>query len=206
MFPERFNNKTNGVTPRRWLLLGNPALADLITEAIGDGWVTDLSKLRGLVPLADDPAFRADFRRAKRGGQGAVRRLAAGRPPGRSSTRTRSSTARSSASTSTSGSCSTCCTSSCSTTGSGRTPNLDVPPRTFFFAGKAAPAYALAKLIIKLINNVAAVIDADPAVRGRLKVLFLPDYYVTLAERLIPAATCPSRSRRRATRRAAPAT
>jgi starch phosphorylase len=67
-------------------------------------------------------------------------------------------------------------------------PHLDVPPRTFFFAGKAAPAYHLAKLIIKLINNVAAIIDADPAVRGRLKVLFLPEYNVSLAERLIPAS------------------
>src|SRR5207249_2060137 len=67
-------------------------------------------------------------------------------------------------------------------------PSLDVVPRTCFFAGKAAPAYKLAKLIIKLINNVAAVIDADPAVRGRLKVLFLPNYNVSLAERLIPAS------------------
>jgi starch phosphorylase len=67
-------------------------------------------------------------------------------------------------------------------------PHLDVPPRTFFFAGKAAPAYVVAKLIIKLINNVASVIDADPAVRGRLKVLFLPEYNVSLAERLIPAS------------------
>jgi glycogen phosphorylase len=67
-------------------------------------------------------------------------------------------------------------------------PHLDVPPRTCFFAGKAAPAYRLAKLIIKLINNVADVIDADPAVRGRLKVLFLPEYNVSLAERLIPAS------------------
>ena len=67
-------------------------------------------------------------------------------------------------------------------------PGLDVPPRTFFFAGKAAPAYALAKLIIRLINDVAATIDADPAVRGRLKVLFLPEYNVSLAQRLIPAS------------------
>src|SRR5262249_40430316 len=67
-------------------------------------------------------------------------------------------------------------------------PELDLPPRTFFFAGKAAPAYKLAKLIIKLVNNVAAVVDADPAARGRLKVVFVPDYNVTLAERLIPAS------------------
>ena len=66
MFPERFNNKTNGVTPRRWLLLANPALASVITDAIGDGWITDLSELAGLKPLADDTAFRADFLRAKR--------------------------------------------------------------------------------------------------------------------------------------------
>src|SRR5207253_8833454 len=66
LFPERFNNKTNGVTPRRWLLLANPALAGLITEAIGDGWITDLSRLRHLLPLGDDAAFVADFRQAKR--------------------------------------------------------------------------------------------------------------------------------------------
>ena len=187
MFPERFSNKTNGVTPRRWLLLANPALAQLITEAIGDGWVTDLSQLRKLLPLADDAGFRDTFRQAK---QAAKARFAdwLQAPPGQTVdpdsifdsqikriheykrqllnvlhiivlyNRLR------------------------------QNPKLDVPPRTFFFAGKAAPAYHLAKLIIKLINNVAAVIDADPAVRGRLKVLFLPDYNVTLAERLIPAS------------------
>ena len=85
-------------------------------------------------------------------------------------------------------------------------PNLTMPPRTFFFAGKAAPAYHLAKVIIKFINNLAATIDADPATRGRIKVVFLPDYCVTLAERLIPAATSPTRSPPPATRPAAPAT
>jgi starch phosphorylase len=187
MFPQRFSNKTNGVTPRRWLLLANPALARLITEAIGDGWITDLSELRKLVPLAEDTAFRASFRQAKRAAKGRFTdwlRAATGQEVDPDSlfdsqikriheykrqllnvlqiiilyNRLR------------------------------QDPKSDVPPRTFFFAGKAAPAYQLAKLIIKLINNVAAVIDADPGMRGRLKVLFLPDYNVTLAERLIPAS------------------
>ncbi len=187
MFPERFSNKTNGVTPRRWLLMANPELADLITEAIGDGWITDLAQLRHIVPLTNDAAFVADFRQAKRAAKVRLAdwlRASSGHAIDPDSifdsqikriheykrqllnvlhiivlyNRLREE------------------------------PRLDVPPRTFFFAGKAAPAYALAKLIIKLINNVADVIDADPAVRGRLKVLFLPEYNVSLAERLIPAS------------------
>jgi starch phosphorylase len=187
MLPERFNNKTNGVTPRRWLLVTNPPLADLITQAIGDAWITDLSQLRQLVPLAQDKTFRGNFRKATRDGK--VRfanwlKVTTGQVVDPDSlfdsqvkriheykrqllnvlhiviqyNRLR------------------------------QNPNLDVPARTCFFAGKAAPAYRLAKLIIKLINNVADVIDADPAVRGRLKVLFLPNYNVTVAERLIPAS------------------
>jgi starch phosphorylase len=187
MFPQRFNNKTNGVTPRRWLLLANPYLAGLITEAIGDGWITDLSQLRHLLPLADDAAFVADFRQAKRAAK--VRfadwlYASSGQRVDPDAlfdcqikriheykrqllnilhiivlyNRLRDN------------------------------PTAEVPPRICFFAGKAAPAYRLAKLIIKLIGNVARVIDADPAVRGRLQVLFLPEYNVSLAERLIPAS------------------
>jgi starch phosphorylase len=187
LFPERFNNKTNGVTPRRWLLLANPDLSGLITEAIGDSWVTDLSQLRRLLPLADDVAFRNRFRQAK---QAAKERFAAWLKATTGQVidpktifdsqikriheykrqllnvlhivalynRLRSNS------------------------------TLSVPPRTFFFAGKAAPAYRLAKLIVKLINNVSRVIDEDPITRERIKVLFLPNYNVTLAERLIPAS------------------
>ncbi len=187
MYPERFNNKTNGVTPRRWLLLANPELAQHITEAIGDGWITDLSQLRRLAPLADDSSFQVGFRKASRALKGRFAdwvKSATGQQIDPDTifdsqvkriheykrqllnvlhilvlyNRLR------------------------------RNPQYDTPSRTFFFAGKAAPAYYFAKLIIKLINNVAAVIDSDPAVKGRLKVLFLPDYNVTLAERLIPAS------------------
>jgi glycogen phosphorylase len=187
MFPERFNNKTNGVTPRRWLLIANPELAALITDAIGDKWVSDLSQLRNLVPLAEKAGFRNRFRRAK---QAAKERFAtwlkatAGQIVDPNSifdsqikriheykrqllnalhiivlyNRLRAN------------------------------PSLNMPPRTFFFAGKAAPAYHLAKLIIKLINNVGQVVDKDPATRDRIKVVFLPNYNVSLAERLIPAS------------------
>jgi starch phosphorylase len=187
IFPERFNNKTNGVTPRRWLLLANPPLAATITAAIGDGWITDLSQLSKLRPLAGDSALRDDFSRAKQAAKLRFSRwlkASAGVDVDPSSifdcqvkriheykrqflnalrvvvlyNRLREN------------------------------PNAEVAPRTFFFSGKAAPSYALAKVIIKFISNLAATIDGDPLVRGRLKVVFLPDYSVTLAERLIPAA------------------
>jgi glycogen phosphorylase len=187
MFPERFNNKTNGVTPRRWLLLCNPALANTITEAIGDGWITNLDQLSKLKPLADDSSFRDDFLEAKRAaktqfadwlksttGQTVdpdsifdcqVKRIHEYKRQLLNALRIVVLYNRLRAN-----------------------PNLDMQPRTFFFAGKAAPAYHLAKVIIKFINNLAGTIDGDPAVRGKLKVLFLPDYCVSLAERLIPAS------------------
>jgi starch phosphorylase len=187
MFPERFSNKTNGVTPRRWIRLANPALADIITQAIGDGWITDLAKLEKLRPFADDAGFREAIRRAKRDAKSQFadwlkatsgltvdpatifdsqvkriheykRQLLNGLRVVVLYNRLREN------------------------------PDLEMPPRTFFFAGKAAPAYHLAKIIIKFLNNLAGTIDGDPAVRGRLKVVFLPEYCVSLAERLIPAS------------------
>jgi starch phosphorylase len=187
MFPERFNNKTNGVTPRRWLRLANPALASTITAAIGDGWMTDLGQLRKLKPLADDRGLHDACRKAKREAKAQFAdwlKATAGQTVDPDTifdcqvkriheykrqllnalrivvlyNRLR------------------------------QNPDLEMAPRTFFFAGKAAPAYHLAKLIIKFLNNLAGTIDGDPTVRNRLKVVFLPEYCVSLAERLIPAS------------------
>jgi glycogen phosphorylase len=187
LFPERFNNKTNGVTPRRWLRLCNEPLANTITEAIGDEWITDLAQLDKLKPLAEDSAFRAAFLKAQhqckvefanwlKGTYGLtvdpqtifdsqVKRIHEYKRQLLNALRIVVLYNR-----------------------LRENPDLQIPPRTFFFAGKAAPAYRLAKLIIKFLNNLAGTIDGDPAVRGKLKVLFLPDYRVTLAERLIPAS------------------
>ena len=187
IFPERFNNKTNGVTPRRWLQLCNPGLSGLITDAIGDGWIRDLSELSKLKAFTEDNGFRDDFRKAKRNAKRQFcdwLRWSTGQTVDPESifdcqvkriheykrqflnalrivvlyNRLR------------------------------QDPGLNLHPRTFFFAGKAAPAYRLAKVIIKFINNLAATIDGDPTVRERLKVVFLPDYCVSLAEHLIPAS------------------
>ena len=187
VFPQRFNNKTNGVTPRRWLLMSNPALSQTITDAIGDGWATDLNQLKKLKPLATNQALQNAFQKASREaklhfadwlkrttGQTVdpdsvfdcqIKRIHEYKRQLLNALRIVVLYNR-----------------------LRDNPNLDMPPRTFFFAGKAAPAYQLAKVIIKFINNLAATIDADPAVRGRLKVIFLPDYCVSLAERLIPAS------------------
>ncbi|QDU03671.1 Glycogen phosphorylase [Gimesia chilikensis] len=186
LFPERFNNKTNGVTPRRWLLSANPELAGLISKSIGDGWVTELSEISRLRPLAEDPSFQSDFLKAK---QACKLRF----------------TNWLQETTGTVVDPATIFDSQIKRIHEYKRqllnilhvimlyrrlkdePGLALTPRTFFFAGKAAPAYRLAKLIIKLINNVGQVIDADPVVRERIKVAFLSNYNVSLAERLIPA-------------------
>ena len=187
MFPQRFSNKTNGVTPRRWLLMSNPVLAQTITDAIGEGWVTDLTQLKTLKPLADHRSLRQAFLKAKRQAKlhfidwfkrttgvnldpdsifdCQIKRIHEYKRQLLNALRIVVLYDR-----------------------LRKNPNSEVMPRTFFFAGKAAPAYQLAKVIIKFINNIASVIDEDPIVRGRLKVIFLPDYNVSMAERLIPAA------------------
>jgi starch phosphorylase len=187
IFPERFSNKTNGVTPRRWLLMANPPLSRTISGAIGDGWIRDLSQLSKLKRLADDQAFREGFRKAKRDAKNQfagwikstlgqtvdpdsifdchIKRIHEYKRQLLNTLRIVVLYNR-----------------------LRENPNLEMPPRTFFFGGKAAPAYNLAKVIIKFIENLAGTIDGDPAVRGRLKVVFLPEYDVSLAERLIPAS------------------
>jgi starch phosphorylase len=187
IYPDRFNNKTNGVTPRRWLQQANQPLSSLITQTIGDSWVLDMSKLRKLLPFAEDAGFRERFAAAKREAKVAFAawlKATQGKVVDPDSifdsqikriheykrqllnilhvlvlyNRLREH------------------------------PQYDMNPHTFFFAGKAAPAYHFAKLVIKFINRVSQTLDDDPSVRGRLKVLFVPEYNVSLAEKLIPAS------------------
>src|ERR1700736_2026774 len=187
MFPERFGNKTNGVTPRRWLLEANPALAREITQVIGDRWIKDLSLLKQLKPFAEDSNARERFLKSKREAKAQfanwlkstsgrvvdpdtifdchIKRIHEYKRQLMNALRIVILYNR-----------------------LRENPGMKIVPRTFFFAGKAAPAYKLAKLIIKFINNLAGTIDADPAARGRLNVVFLPEYNVSLAERLIPAS------------------
>jgi starch phosphorylase len=187
MFPERFSNKTNGVTPRRWLLEANPPLAREITQIIGDRWIKDLSLLKQLKPFAEDSNARERFLKSKREAKEQfanwlkstsgrivdpdtifdchIKRIHEYKRQLMNALRIVIVYNR-----------------------LRENPGMKIVPRTFFFAGKAAPAYKLAKLIIKFINNLAGTIDADPAARGRLNVIFLPEYNVSLAERLIPAS------------------
>ena len=187
LWPEKFNNKTNGVTPRRWLSLSNPKLSALITEKIGDAWVTQLDDLKKLEAFVDDAEFCNRWRQIKQELKQdladyillfndievnpeslfdvQVKRLHEYKRQLLNVLYIITLYNRIK-----------------------KNPNIEVLPRTFIFAGKAAPGYYLAKLVIKLINSVAEVVNNDPDVRGRLKVVFLEGFSVSLGQRVYPAA------------------
>jgi len=187
LWPEKFQNKTNGITPRRWLLMSNPELSGLITEKIGDRWITDLDDLRRLEPFVEDAEFRTRWRNIKQARKAKLaeyifskngfevdvnsmfdvqikriheykRQLLAALNIIAMYNRIKAN------------------------------PSLDVLPRTFIFGGKAAPGYFMAKMVIKLINAVGDVVNSDPDVAGRLKVVFLANYSVSLGQFAYPAA------------------
>jgi len=187
LYPGKFNNKTNGITPRRWLAVANPLLAKLITEHIGDGWVRDLEALRGLEPMATHSEFRERFRAIKLANKQClaalikkecrvdvdphalfdvqIKRLHEYKRQHLNLLHILALYRRLL-----------------------QNPELNIPARVFIFAAKAAPGYDLAKTILKAINSVGNVINNDPRIGGRLKVVLLPNYRVSLAMSIIPAA------------------
>ncbi|HWM85588.1 MAG TPA: glycogen/starch/alpha-glucan phosphorylase [Kofleriaceae bacterium] len=187
MWPERFNNKTNGVTPRRWLLLSNPRLAEAITRRIGKAWVTDLEQLAGLAPLSGDAGFRVELRDIKAHNK----RLLADEVWKRNQVRIDPASIfdvqikrlheykRQLLN---------CLHIIALYQQLKRDPRAPITPRTFILAGKAAPGYRMAKLHIKLINSIAETINMDADIGGRLKVVYLANYGVSLAEKVFPAA------------------
>jgi glycogen phosphorylase len=187
LYPQRFSNKTNGVTPRRWIALSNPRMAALVTQAIGDGWITDLHDLRKLEPFLEDRAFVTSWREMQCGTKTdlagyikqatgivvdphalfdvQVKRIHEYKRQHLNVLHILTSYLQIK-----------------------RNPAIEVTPRVFLFGGKAAPGYVAAKLIIKLIHSVGDVVNNDPDVRDRLKVVFLPDYNVTVGQKIYPAA------------------
>lgn len=187
LHPDKITNETNGVTPRRWIHTCNPGLRDLFDETVGDGWVTDLDALEALAPFADDAGFRERFAAVKhrnkvRLAEHLRRRTGVEVDPSamfdiqikriheykRQLMNILEAAALWNAIR--------------------RDPHGDWTPRVKIFGGKAAPGYAQAKLIIKLINDIAETVNSDPVTEGLLRIVYPPDYNVTLAERLIPAA------------------
>ncbi len=187
LYPGKFNNKTNGITPRRWLLACNPRLSALITSKIGSGWERDLDQLRGLEAYADDPQFQADFMAVKHANKIDLARIIKAQcgvdvnPAALFDVQIKRlheykrqhlnllhilALYRRLL----------------------QNPDMEMVPRVFIFAAKAAPGYDLAKCIIKAINAVGAKINADTRINDKLKVVFLPNYRVSLAQRIVPAA------------------
>ena len=186
-WPERFYNVTNGVTPRRWLLTANPLLADAITARIGDGWMTQLEQLAKLVDHADDPVFRGEIRSIKQRNKEQLARYIEAEH-GISIDRTSMFDVQVKRMHEYKRQLLNLLHVVALYLRVKKNPDLAIVPRTFIFGGKAAPAYATAKLIIKLINSVASVVDKDPAVKGKLRLVFLANYRVSLAERIFPAS------------------
>jgi glycogen phosphorylase len=187
LWPERFNNKTNGVTPRRWLLLANPRLAKLITERLGDGWPCDLDQLERLLPAAEDAAFRKEIRAIKRGNKEILARWIREhchvdvRPDSMFDVQVKRLHEYKRQLL--------CCMHVIALYNRiKRDPAAPFVPRTVIFGGKAAPGYAMAKLHIKLIHDVAEIVNNDPDVGDRLRMVFLPNYQVSLAEKVFPAS------------------
>ena len=187
IFPEKFNNKTNGITQRRWLAHCNPGLSELITSNIGDKWITDLNELQRLLPLKEDTAFKEQFMKVKRENKIylsnyikstmgididpdsvfdiQIKRLHLYKRQLLNILHVLDIYDRIK-----------------------RYPHEEIVSQTFIFSAKAAASYRIAKLVIKLINSVADLVNNDPTVDGRIKVIFIENYRVSLAEKLIPAA------------------
>jgi starch phosphorylase len=187
LYPEKFNNKTNGVTPRRWLLMSNPKLANLITEKVGTNWVKHLTDLKGLEAYGDDPEFKQQWLEIKQANKEKlasyikqhngievnpnsifdiqVKRIHEYKRQLMNALHIIALYKRIQAN-----------------------PDLDIVPRTFIFGGKAAPGYHTAKMIIKLITSIAEVVNHDPVVKDRIKVIFLADFNVSLGQIVYPAA------------------
>jgi starch phosphorylase len=187
LWPEKFINVTNGVTPRRWLVVSNPEQSALMTRHIGDAWISNLDELKRLEPLAEDAAFRADWRKVQHDVKvrlskyitdatgisvdpdsmfdAQVKRIHEYKRQHLNVLHILTLYFRLK-----------------------HGSRLEMAPRTFLFGGKAAPGYFMAKLIIKLINSVGGIVNSDPDVRNRLKVVFLPDYSVSLGQKVYPAA------------------
>ena len=205
MWPERFSNKTNGVTPRRFLALSNPGLRALLDRTVGEGWLTDLGRLRGLEQFIGDSSFREQWRDIKRNNKARlasfvqqstgvelnpqwifdiqVKRIHEYKRQHLNVLHIIALYYRLK-----------------------QNPELSIPPRAFIFGGKAAPGYFMAKRIIKLINAVGETVNNDPEVNGSLKVAFMPNFNVQNAHLIYPAANCPSRSPPPARKRRAPGT
>jgi glycogen phosphorylase len=178
LWPERFTNVTNGVTPRRFVRLANPGLCNLINETIGDGWLTDLERLGELEPHADDRSFREAWRRVKRNNKA---RLQTFDPDALFDVMVKRIHLYKRQLLKMLG----------VITAYHRLlddPSADVVPRAVIVGGKAAPGYSMAKLVVRLVNGVAETVNSDPAMAGRLAVHYLPNYDVTAAQLVIPAA------------------